>query len=136
MSYALMQNPANQTNLINARLFEKGIRDALCLLNPTVEFDNKRFPNQLLVRVAVDHKGRRLEARQVLDLFIMDRMDGHFKLGKSIGTDIAMSLLAKACEEEPQEITLSIKDISKARDLDNRNRMTVPYGAKPLFVFS
>lgn len=114
----------NQSALINARLFEKGIRDALAGLTKDVQFTSEAamFSTGTAIKVTatVVYEGRRLQANVLVHERDIGLLDGHFSLGKSMGFTLARQLLEVICEAQPQEITLSIKDISKARDKDNR----------------
>lgn len=131
-----MNLASNQTALINARLFEKGVRDALAALTTDIRFEHK--PCQLnavnhgviLVIARMHYKHQTLEARAPVHEQELSGNHGHFSLGKATGIKMGVQMMEAVAERQPQEITLSIKDVSRARDKDNSNRLTMPYGSK------
>lgn len=139
-----MSHTTHTTSLINAKLFDKGIRDALAGMTKDVDYIQGACVHpvfqQITIRATKVHDGRKLQAQTIVNADLLDDMrDGHYAFGKSIGFELAMSMLKTICESQPQEITISIKDASKARDMDNKDRMVTPWGGKPTapaFFFS
>lgn len=133
-----MSHKTHTASLINAKLFDKGIRDALAGMTTSVEYVQGACMHpsfqQVTIRATKVHDGRRLQAQTIVDPTMLDDMrEGHYAFGKSIGFELALHMLKIICESQPQEITISIKDASKARDMDNKDRMVKPYGGRPEF---
>lgn len=133
-----MIHTTHTASLINAKLFDKGLRDALAGMTTSVEYVQGSCVHpvfrQITIRATKVHDGRKLQAQTIVDATMLDEMRaGHYAYGKTIGFELAMHMLKTICESQPQEITISIKDASKARDMDNKDRMVVPYGGKPAF---
>lgn len=131
-----MSQTTHTASLINAKLFDKGLRDALAGMTTAVEYVQGSCLHpafrQITIRATKVHDGRKLQAQTIVDATMLDEMrDGHYAFGKSIGFELAMHMLKTICESQPQEITISIKDASKARDMDNKDRMVTPWGGKP-----
>lgn len=139
-----MSHTTHTSSLINAKLFDKGLRDALAGMTTAVEYVQGAGVNpvfrQITIRATKVHDGRKLQAQTIVDATMLDEMRaGHYAYGKTIGFELAMHMLKTICESQPQEITISIKDASKARDMDNKDRMVTPWGGKPtapVFFFS
>lgn len=131
-----MSHKTHTASLINAKLFDKGLRDALAGMTTAVDYIQGACVHpvfhQITIRATKVHDGRKLQAQTIVDSGLLDDMrDGHYAFGKSIGFELAMQMLKAICESQPQEITISIKDASKARDMDNKDRMVTPWGGKP-----
>lgn len=121
----------NQTNLISARLFEKGVKDAMSGLNPVVTFSRLEGGKSVLIRAEfrpAHMPGVYKSEFKILNCEL-EITTGHYSMGKRTGFRLAQAILEAICHDQPQEISLSLKDIDKAREADRKNNLTMPYGS-------
>lgn len=120
-----MRKPVSNTQaLLNARLWLKGLNDALAILDVKPKVLTHQGPGGKfhVVEAEMHHKGVLYRSRSNVDSDHLEVMKvGYYAYGKAIGRNLREELAECICKNQPQEITISLKDLDKAQTADRKD---------------